>query len=305
MAEELKKTKKTPTKKTSSTKIVKETKTEKTPAKKTSSTKIVKETKTKKISSTAISKKELEVEKTSKPAKKSKVSETIKNVVGKTKLKKTEKVVKLKRTKILDNKTIMFKNTEKLPKAIFGLPNEKINTQAIFDSILFERASRRQGTHSTKTRAEVRGGGKKPWRQKGTGRARAGSTRSPIWVGGGIAFGPKPEKNYNFKVNKKVRNLAFLSSFTLLANKNAILVDELALESISTKELIKKLDDMKINNLRKILIVSSDEKIYKSGKNVKNLHIVKLNSLTVELLNETQALLLSKKDLVALESRVK
>ncbi|AAT27722.1 50S ribosomal protein L4 [[Mycoplasma] mobile] len=293
MAEELKKTtkEKTPVKKSS-----------KVSASKAPTKKVTKTTEVKKADKLEkVSKPKSESTKVSKVSVKSVKTESIKSEPVKTKKSK----IKVLSSKTNEAKNILFKNTVSLPKGIFGLSEEKINTQAIFDSILFERASQRQGTHSTKTRSEVSGGGKKPWKQKGTGRARAGSTRSPIWVGGGITFGPKPQKKYDFKINKKVRNLAFLSSLTLLANKNAILVEDLKLEKISSQELIKKLEDLKINNLKKILIVSDDEKIFKSGRNVQNLHVVKLNSLTVELLNETHALLLSKKDLTTLESRVK
>ena len=122
-----------------------------------------------------------------------------------------------------------LKNTVELPSAVFGI---EINNQAMFDTVMMERASRRQGTHSVKSRAEVSGTGKKPWKQKGTGRARQGSLRSPQFVGGGRAFGPRVERNYNLKVNKKVRRLAFLSALSLLAKEGSILVDD----SIKLKE---------------------------------------------------------------------
>lgn len=137
-----------------------------------------------------------------------------------------------------------FTNSISLPKNVFAI--EKVNTQAIFDTIIMERTSKRQGTHSVKTRGEVSGTGKKPWRQKGTGRARAGSLRSPHFVGGGRAFGPQVEKNYNIKVNKKVRKLAFFSALTLLAKDGNVLVnDDIKLSKPKTKDLIKQLKSIK------------------------------------------------------------
>lgn len=194
-------------------------------------------------------------------------------------------------------------DTKKLNKQLFA--SEKIYNQAIFDTIMYERASRRQGTHDTKTRAEVRGGGKKPWRQKGTGRARAGSNRSPIWVGGGTVFGPTPERNYSLKVNKKVRKAAFISALTLLAKSNAVIVDDMKLNKISTKDVLTKLTSLKINNLKHILIVTNDETVYKSVNNLQNVICVRPNSTSVENLIWADVLVLSNEALENFEGRVK
>lgn len=169
---------------------------------------------------------------------------------------------------------------DNLPPAIF---NVKVNKQVLFDAVLSERASRRQGTHKVKDRGEVRGGGKKPWRQKGTGRARAGSIRSPIWVGGGVVFGPTPERNYKLKINKKARQLAFNSALTLKAQEKAILVSDFTLEKPSTKNLIKQIKDLHLNpDWKKFLIVNESETIFKSAQNVKSLKVNKVQSLSIE-----------------------
>ena len=196
-----------------------------------------------------------------------------------------------------------LKNTVELPSSIFGI---EVNNQAMFDTIMMERASRRQGTHSVKTRAEVSGTGKKPWKQKGTGRARQGSLRSPQFVGGGRAFGPRVERNYTLKVNKKVRRLAFLSALSLLAKEGSILVDDsIKLNEPKTKELIKQINSLNLEGRKKIIIVSSDENIYKSANNIPNIAAIKLNSLTIEALLWTDALILSKDDIKKLEGMVK
>ncbi|VEU76443.1 50S ribosomal protein L4 [Mycoplasmopsis columboralis] len=191
----------------------------------------------------------------------------------------------------------------KLPANLFA--SEKIYEQAIFDTILSDRASRRQGTHQVKNRAEVSGSGKKPWRQKGTGRARHSSMRSPIWVGGGRAFGPQSEKNYSLKVNKKVRYNAFVSALTLLAQDKAVLVDDLKLEAISTKALNEKLAQLNVNNLKRVLVVTEDVVVYKSAKNLPNVQTSKANSLSVEELVGADVMILSQESLSILEGKAK
>ena len=123
-----------------------------------------------------------------------------------------------------------------LADAVFGIEPHQ---QAMFDTILMQRASLRQGTHDVKTRREVSGGGKKPWRQKGTGRARQGSIRSPQWRGGGSAFGPTP-RSYAFRVNRKVRRLAVKSALSeKVLTSNLVVLDKLSFDSIKTKEFLK------------------------------------------------------------------
>ncbi|WKX02252.1 50S ribosomal protein L4 [Candidatus Mycoplasma mahonii] len=190
-----------------------------------------------------------------------------------------------------------------LPKSIFGV---KINTQAIFDVILSERASRRQGTHKVKNKGEVSGTGKKPWAQKGTGKARAASLRSNIFVGGGVAFGPTTERNYNLKINKKVRRLALNSALTLKANDKAVIVQDIKLDKISTKKLIAAIDDLKLKqSLKKVLIVTNNETVFKSANNLQKITTIKLASLSVEKIVNADVLVISEASIKKLEGEGK
>ncbi len=147
---------------------------------------------------------------------------------------------------------------------------EKIAKQAMFDTIIAENAAQRQGTHSTLTKAEVRGGGKKPWMQKHTGNARQGSTRNPQWVGGGVAFGPKPNRNYTKKVNRKVVHLAFRSALTEKVNNEELFVlVEPKMTKPSTKTINNMLKKMKIAS-KKVLFVLN-EKTTNIQKSIANL----------------------------------
>lgn len=141
-----------------------------------------------------------------------------------------------------------------LNEDIFGIePNESV----VFDAIIMQRASLRQGTHAVKNRSAVRGGGRKPWRQKGTGRARQGSIRSPQWVGGGVVFGPTP-RSYKYKLNKKVRRLALKSVLSQkVAEGNLIIVDQLAFDAPKTKEFAKVLTNLNVDS--KVLIVLEND----------------------------------------------
>lgn len=219
------------------------------------------------------------------------------------KVTKTSKSEKPKKEKKSSPELKPLNNTVKLPKEVFEV---EINNQVMFDVVMMERASRRQGTHSVKSRAEVSGTGKKPWKQKGTGRARQGSLRSPQFVGGGRAFGPRTERNYNLKVNKKARKLAFFSALSLLAKEGSILVDDsIKLKEPKTKELIKQLKNLNLEGRKRIVIVSSDDNVYKSANNIPNVAAIKLNSLTVEALLWTDALILTNEDIKKLEGMVK
>ena len=190
-----------------------------------------------------------------------------------------------------------------LPKNVFSV---KVNTQAIFDTIMSDRASLRQGTHKVKHRGEVRGGGKKPFAQKHTGRARAGSTRSPIWVGGGTVFGPNPERNYTLKVNKKLRKLAFASALTLKANDDAVVTHEFKMDKISTKSLLEAVKGLNLKEtFKKVLIVTDNETVFKSGKNAESLRVQKLSGLSVETIVEADVMIISADDIKKLEGMVK
>lgn len=137
--------------------------------------------------------------------------------------------------------------------------NVEPNNQVLYDVVKAQRAAMRQGTHKTKGRSEVRGGGRKPWKQKGTGRARSGSTRSPIWVGGGTVFGPTP-RDYSMKVNKKVRRLALKTVLTLKVRDDSFKVlDALTLENIQTKGMVEVLNSLNLTG--KVMIVLPDNNI--------------------------------------------
>ncbi|MGX9358603.1 50S ribosomal protein L4 [Mycoplasma sp. 128] len=193
--------------------------------------------------------------------------------------------------------------SDKLPQRLFGL--EEVHAQAIFDTILSDRASRRFSTHKVKNRGEVSGTGKKPWRQKGTGRARAGSMRSPIWVGGGRAFGPTTAKNYSLKVNKKVRALAVKSALSQLAQAQQVFVHEYKLAKPSTKELVSQLKATGLADVKNVLLVTSDENVFLSARNLQNVVTVKVSSLSVERLLAADVMVISENDVKVLEGLVK
>lgn len=149
-------------------------------------------------------------------------------------------------------------------------PNEHAMHQAVVSYL----AAKRQGTHKTKVRSEVRGGGKKPWRQKGRGTARAGSTRSPLWVGGGTIHGPQPHK-YNVSLTKKVKRLARKSALSMrLIENNLIVLDDFILDEFRTKEMYQLMKNLNIEEHKTlILLPGNNEKIYYSSKNIKKLNV--------------------------------
>lgn len=151
--------------------------------------------------------------------------------------------------------------------------NAEVNVDCVRDAVRLHRANKRQGTQSAKTRAEVRGGGKKPWRQKGTGRARQGSIRSPQWVGGGIVFAPKP-RSYSFKLNKKVRRKALKSVLTDKFNSgNLIVLDEFKIEKPKTKEFVQVMKNLDINTKALFVTEKSDVNIVNSGRNIRGVQV--------------------------------
>jgi len=161
------------------------------------------------------------------------------------------------------------------------------NDHVIYLDIKAYLANQRQGTHKAKERAEVRGGGRKPWRQKGRGAARAGTTRSPLWVGGGTIFGPRP-RNYRQKLNVKVKRLARKSALAYKAKANQILVvEDFNFEAPKTKEFVKFLDALKVNG-KKVLLLTEGKKenIYLAGRNIPKVNILEANkAATYHLLN--------------------
>ena len=155
------------------------------------------------------------------------------------------------------------------------------NTSAMHIAVVNYLANQRQGTQSTLTRSEVSGGGKKPWRQKGTGRARQGSTRAPQWYHGGIAHGPKP-RSYRFEINKKVKRLALKSALSSkVAASEMIVLDELTLAAIKTKEVVNVL--AAVNAAKKTLIVlpEKNDVIYRSARNIEGVNVTFVNTLNV------------------------
>ena len=169
-------------------------------------------------------------------------------------------------------------STHKLNDAVFGIePNE-----AIVHSVLVNfLANQRQGTQSTKTRSEVRGGGRKPWRQKGTGRARQGSIRAPQWIKGGIALGPKP-RSYKYRVNKKERQLAIRSLLSSkVLEKDLIVVDKFEVKDIKTKVVAESLKNLKVSDKTYIVLPASDAKVQKSARNIENVKTGTVNTINV------------------------
>lgn len=165
-----------------------------------------------------------------------------------------------------------------LSEEIFGV---EINEHVVYEVVKNQLANRRQGTQSAKTRAEVRGGGRKPWRQKGTGRARQGSIRSPQWKGGGVVFAPKP-RDYSYSVPKKVRRLALKSVLTdKLQNNEMIVVDQLSFDAPKTKEMKKVLANLKADRKALIVMAEKDANVIRSANNIPNIATTLVNTINV------------------------
>lgn len=170
-----------------------------------------------------------------------------------------------------------------LSEAVFGIePNENIVHSALVNYL----ANQRQGTQSTKTRAEVSGGGRKPWRQKGTGRARQGSIRAPQWIKGGIALGPKP-RSYSYRINKKEKQLAIRSLLSAKVLDNELrVVDKLEVEEAKTKVMAKALTDLKVEGKALIILADRNDNVLRSSRNIEGVKTIELNTINVfDLLN--------------------
>jgi large subunit ribosomal protein L4 len=176
-----------------------------------------------------------------------------------------------------------------LSDAVFGA---EVNEAVVYDVVRMQMAARRSGTSSTKTRSDVRGGGKKPWRQKGTGRARAGTTRSPIWRGGGIVFGPHP-RDYSFSVPKKVRKKALISVLSMKLKEDKMLIlKDFPMTKISTKAFKNVVD---LFGFKKVLFVLDQENEYllKSSRNIRNIKMIRSEGINVyDVLNYEHLVLL-------------
>lgn len=176
-----------------------------------------------------------------------------------------------------------------LHEAIFGI---EPNQQVLYEVVKAQRAAMRQGTHNTKTRSEVRGGGRKPWRQKGTGRARQGSIRSPQWVGGGVVFGPTP-RDYHLKVNRKVRRLALKSALSSkVLSEQLVVLEGLSLEAAKTKSMVEVLNGLSLQGKIMIVLDSLDETVALAARNIPGLSVTTVDQASVyDLLNHAFVLM--------------
>ena len=165
--------------------------------------------------------------------------------------------------------------TLELNDAVFGV---EVNEHLVHMAVVRQLAKKRQGTQKAKTRSEVSGGGRKPWRQKGTGHARQGSTRAPQWTGGGVVFAPVP-RDYSFKMNKKERRIALKSALTTRVQENKLVVlDELKLDAIKTKDMQNVLNNLKVE---KAMVVTDNENVIVSARNIPNVITASVGTLNV------------------------
>ena len=176
-----------------------------------------------------------------------------------------------------------------LNEAVFGI---EPNKQALFDMVLLQRASLRQGTHKVKNRTEVSGGGKKPWRQKGTGRARQGSIRAPQWRGGGVVFGPTP-RSYKFKLNRKVRRLALKSALsTKIIDNEFMALEAIKLDAPKTKEMVKVLANLDAPTKTLIVVDEIDENVARSANNIPGVKLLDARRVNVyDILNSDKLIM--------------
>ena len=187
--------------------------------------------------------------------------------------------------------------TLELSDAVFGV---EINEHLVHMAVVSQLANKRQGTQSAKTRAEVRGGGRKPWRQKGTGHARQGSIRSPQWKGGGVVFAPKP-RDYSIKMNKKEKTLALKSALTSRVNAEKLLVlDQFGFDEIKTKRMKEFLDNLKVSKAL-IVIDKKDDNVALSARNLPNVRAILSNSINVYDILKYDTLVITKDAVAQIE----
>ncbi|SDD58775.1 large subunit ribosomal protein L4 [Terribacillus halophilus] len=178
-----------------------------------------------------------------------------------------------------------------LNDSVFGI---EPHTHVLHEAVLMQRASMRQGTHKVKGRSEVRGGGRKPWRQKGTGRARQGSIRSPQWVGGGTVFGPTP-RSYSYKLPKKVRRLALKSALSSkVQEENILVLENLAFDAPKTKDVVAMLNALNVDSKVLIVTADKDETVARSANNLKNVKVLTQSEVNVLDLLTHDKLILTK-----------
>ncbi len=185
-----------------------------------------------------------------------------------------------------------------LSEAVFG---QEINKVAVHELVKNYLANQRQGTQSTKTRTEVSGGGKKPWRQKGTGRARQGSTRAPQWMGGGVALGPKP-RDYRYTINKKLRKVALKSALSSKVEESTIVVvDSIELEEIKTKAIAGMIAKLPVEGSALIVTADKNEAVYKSARNIEGVDATFVGQMNVYELVKYEYLVVSKDAVAKIE----
>ena len=184
-----------------------------------------------------------------------------------------------------------------LNDAIFGV---EVNEHLVHMAVVSQLANNRQGTQSAKTRSEVSGGGKKPWRQKGTGHARQGSTRSPQWTGGGVVFAPKP-RDYSFKMNKKERRIALLSALTSRVNEKKIVVlDDFKLDEIKTKKFSEVMSNLKLNKAL-VVLNDNDQNVILSSRNIPTVKVSLTNTINTYDILKYDTLVVTKAAVATIE----
>ena len=184
-----------------------------------------------------------------------------------------------------------------LNDAVFGV---EINEHLVHQAVVLQLANNRQGTQKAKTRSEVTGGGRKPWRQKGTGHARQGSTRAPQWTGGGVVFAPVP-RDYSFKMNKKEKRAALKSVLTSKVQENKFIVlDELKLAEVKTKEMKKVLDNLKVNNAL-VIIGDDSENVALSARNIAGVQTASVNTINVFDMLKYNTIIATKSSVASIE----
>ncbi len=187
--------------------------------------------------------------------------------------------------------------TIELNDAVFGV---KINEHLVHMAVVQQLANNRQGTQKAKTRSEVSGGGRKPWRQKGTGHARQGSTRAPQWKGGGVVFAPVP-RDYSFKLNKKEKRAALKSALTdKVQNSNLIVVDELKFDEIKTKNFVRVMENLKVSK-GLVVIADNDANVVMSARNLPNVDTTLVNTINVYDIMKAKTLVLTKDAVAKIE----
>ncbi len=188
-------------------------------------------------------------------------------------------------------------DTIELNDAVFGV---EVNEHLVHMAVVQQLANNRQGTQKAKTRSEVRGGGRKPWRQKGTGHARQGSTRAPQWTGGGVVFAPVP-RDYSFKMNKKEKRAALKSVLTSKVQENKFIVlDELKLAEVKTKEMKKVLDNLKVNNAL-VIIGDDSENVALSARNIAGVQTASVNTINVFDMLKYNTIIATKSSVASIE----